>query len=85
MGWYWHQVDHMQTRTLAINVSIPNLHWLACPRKHTPRVKQRVASCHASEVISIQSLPAPPPTPRGQLISQVGGGTPTMFGTKVLT
>jgi len=41
------------------------LHWIACPRKHTPRIKQRVASCHTAEVISIQSLPAPPHTPRG--------------------
>ena len=36
-------------------------------------MKQRVASCHTAEVISIQSLPAPPPTQRGQAISEVGG------------
>jgi len=36
--------------------------------------KQRVASCHAAEVISIQSLPPPPDTPKGQPISEVGGG-----------
>ena len=37
------------------------LHWIAWPRKPTPRIKQRVASCHTAEVMSIQSLPAPPP------------------------
>jgi len=26
--------------------------------------------------MSIQSLPAPPPTPRGQPISEMGGGDP---------
>jgi len=41
------------------------LHWIAWPRKHTPRIKQRLARCHTAEVISIQSLPAPTPTPRG--------------------
>ena len=35
--------------------------------------------------MSIQSLPAPPPTPRGQPISEMGGGTATMFGVDVLT
>jgi len=39
------------------------LHWIACPRKTTPRIKQGVASCHTAEIISIQSLPAPPHTP----------------------
>jgi len=38
-----------------------------------PRIKQRVASCYTAEVMSIQSLPAPPPTPRGQPISEMGG------------
>jgi len=52
------------------------LNWIAWPRKPTPRIKQRFASCHTAEVISIQSLPAPPHTPRGQLISEVGGGPP---------
>ena len=52
------------------------LHWIAWPRKPTPRIKQRVAICHTAEVISIQSLPAPPPTSRGQPISEMGGGTP---------
>jgi len=28
------------------------LHWIACPRKPTPRIKQRVASCHTTEVIA---------------------------------
>ena len=41
-----------------------------------PRIKQRVASCHTAEVMSIQSLPAPPPTSRGQPISEVGGRPP---------
>ena len=27
-------------------------HWIACPRKPTPRIKQRVASCHTTEVIA---------------------------------
>ena len=49
------------------------LHWIAWPRKPTPRIKQRVASCHTAEVMLIQSLPAPPPTPRGQPISEMGG------------
>ena len=53
------------------------LHWIAWPRKPTPRIKQWVASCHTAEVMSIQSLPAPPPTPRGQPISKMGGGTST--------
>ena len=35
--------------------------------------------------MSIQSLPAPPPTPRGQPISDMGAGTPTMFDVDVLT
>jgi len=54
-------------------------------RKHTPRIKQRVASCHTAEVISIQSLTAPPHTPRGQPISEVGWWNPTMLGMDVLT
>ena len=53
------------------------LHWIAWPRKPTPRIKQWVASCYTAEVMSIQSLPAPPPTPRGQPISVMGGGPPT--------
>ena len=28
------------------------LHWIACPRKPTPRIKQRVACCHTTEVIA---------------------------------
>jgi len=56
------------------------LHYIVWPRKPTPRIKQPVASCHTAEVISIQSLPAPPHTPRGQSISEVGGEIPTMFG-----
>ena len=53
------------------------LHWIACPRKPTPRIKQRLASCHTAEVMSIQSLSAaPPPTPRAQPISEMGGGPP---------
>jgi len=28
------------------------LHWIACPRNPTPRIKQRVASCHTTEVIA---------------------------------
>jgi len=27
-------------------------HWIACSRKPTPRIKQRVASCHTTEVIA---------------------------------
>jgi len=42
--------------------------------KPTPRIKQRVANCHTAEVILIQSLLVPPHTPRGQSISEVGGG-----------
>ena len=49
------------------------LHWIAWPRKPTPRIKQRVASSHTAEVTSIQNLPAPPHTPRVQPISEVGG------------
>jgi len=44
--------------------------------KTQARIKHRVASCHTAEVISIQSLPAPAQTPRGQPISEVGGETP---------
>jgi len=33
-------------------------------------------SFHTAEDISIQNLPAPPHTPTGQPISEVGGGTP---------
>ena len=44
--------------------------------KTYPRIKQRVASCHTAEVISILSLPAQPHTPREQPISEVGGGLP---------
>jgi len=29
------------------------LHWIVWPRKLTPRIKQRVGSCHTSEVISL--------------------------------
>ena len=46
------------------------------PKTYTRRIKQQVASCHTAEVISIQSLPAPPHTPRGQSISEVGGKPP---------
>jgi len=28
------------------------LHWIACPRKPTPRIKQCVATCHTTEVIA---------------------------------
>jgi len=49
------------------------LHRIACPRKPTPRIKEPVASCHTAEVISIQSLPSPPHTPREQPISELGG------------
>jgi len=44
--------------------------------KTYPRIKQPVAICHAAEVLSIQSVLAPPHTPRGQPISEVGGGLP---------
>jgi len=37
--------------------------------KTYPRIKQRVASCHTAEVISIQSLP-PPPLHQGDSRSQ---------------
>ena len=47
------------------------LHLIAWPRKPTPI--QRVASCHTVEVISIQSLPAPPHIPRELPISEVFG------------
>ena len=49
------------------------LHWIVCPRKPTPKIKQRVTSCHTAEVMWIQSLRVPPPTPRGQPISEMGG------------
>jgi len=52
------------------------LHWIAWLQKPTLIIKQQVASCHTAAVISIQSLPAPPHTPRGQPISEVGGGLP---------
>jgi len=58
------------------------LHWIAWPRKPTPRIKQHVASCHTAKVISIQSLPAPPPsrTHKGDSRSQrlVGGPPPCL-------
>jgi len=47
---------------------------IAESQQPTSRIKQRVANCHTAEFISIQSLPAPPHTPRGQPISEVGGG-----------
>jgi len=47
-------------------------HRIAWSQKPTPRIKQRVASCHTAEGISIQSLPTPPHTPKGQPISGVG-------------
>ena len=52
------------------------LHWIACPRKPTPRIKQRVARCHTAEVISIQSLPAPPPHTKGTADLRDGWGGP---------
>ena len=51
-------------------------------RKPTPRIKQRVASCHTAKVISIQSLPALPPTTRGQPSQRwVGGPAPCLVWT----
>jgi len=40
------------------------------------RIKQRVSSCHTAELISIQSLPAPPHTPRRQ--PTLRGGRPPL-------
>ena len=52
------------------------LHWIASPRKPTPRIKQRVASCHTAKVMSIQSLPAPPPHIKGTADLRSGWGPP---------
>jgi len=47
------------------------------PKTYTTRIKQRVASCHTAEVISIQSLPAPPlPPHQGDSRSQRWVGDP---------
>jgi len=48
------------------------LHWIACPENLESNSESLVAT---AEVMSIQSLPVPPPpTPRGQPISEMGGG-----------
>ena len=44
-------------------------------QKPTPRIKQRVASCHTTEVVWIQNLPAPP-THQGDSRSQRWVGDP---------
>jgi len=55
--------------------------------KTYPQNQTESRSCHSAEVISIQSLPAPPHNPGEQPISKVGGGLPpcSMFGMDVLT
>jgi len=60
------------------------LHWIAWSRKPTTKIKQRVASCHTAEVISIGSLLIPPHAPREQPISEMGGSIPCFVWTSYI-
>jgi len=42
-----------------------SLHWIAWPRKPTPRIKQRVPSCHTTEVNIDSKLTCPTPHTKG--------------------